>query len=333
MLSDMKLRMLVAVLGSLLLANLALAEKFTIAVIPDTQMEVKDDTGRFENRNRWLVAEREKLNLKFVLHAGDVVDFDTPDHIMYERASAAMKILDEAKLPYVLTLGNHDTAAVKGGEHPMVKGGGSAAPGNVNQNLRITTRFNAYFPTTRFQNLKGVKEEGKIDNAYHTFSAGGLDWLVINLELWARTDAIEWAAGVVKEHPNHNVIVVTHSYLNSKSEIEPKNGGYGDNSPQTIFEKLIKPFPNVRFVFSGHVGTQGYRKDETADGNTVHAFLQCYHDKTTNPVRLLEIDPDAGTVGSRVYCPLTSETKSDGSTMTIKDVKFVKPSPVAPAAR
>lgn len=302
---------------SLLAISARAEDKFTLAVIPDSQQEVlKPDDDRLLKRMEWLVTNREALNFKMILHVGDLLNWDTPDHIQYERASAAMAVLDKAGLPYAVALGNHDAAATQVG--------GSAAPGKVNTNLRNTTTFNTYFPPARFKALGGVYETGKVDNAWHTFSAGGLDWLVLNLELWARTGAVSWAKSVLRDHPNHNVIVLTHSHLSAKSAIEQTKGGYGDNSPQFVFDQLLKESANVRLVFSGHVGSHGYRTDVGTHGNTIHQFLQCYHDNFDNPVRLFEIDAKQGTIQTRVHCPSTGADKSDGSTMTITNMSWVR---------
>ena len=310
------------VLLACLLSGLASAENsFTIAVVPDSQQEVLDgkDT-RLANRFQWLIANREALNLKCVLHVGDMLNWDTADHIQYERASAAVKLLDEARLPYVFTQGNHDTFATGGTPE---KPGGSARPGNVHNNLRNTATCNRYFPLKRFTALGGVFEPGKIDNAWHTFHAGGLDWLVINLELWARTNAVAWAKTVVDQHPSFNVILLTHSFLTNGKGIESRNGGYGDNSPQYVFDQLIAPSPNFRLVFSGHTGVHGYRHDHGVAGNDIYEFLQTYHDPVTNPVRLFTIDTQAGTIKTHVFCPSQSKDKPDGSTLEIKGVKWV----------
>jgi len=297
---------------------------FTLAVGPDMQQEVLNpqDT-RLSNRFQWLVDHRDELRLKCFLQVGDFLNWDTADHAQYERASAALQILDRAELPYILTLGNHDTQATGGTpEHP----GGSARPGNTHDNQRITTVFNSYFPLSRFRLLGGVWEAGKIDNAWHTFHAGGLDWLVINLELWPRAEAVAWAKTVVAQHPAHNVILLTHSFLTPSPKglvIQQSNGGYGDNSPQYVFDELVKPYPNVRLVLCGHAGSHGYRVDKGDSGNTIYEFLQCSHDSRSNPVRLLTIDTQAGTIKSRVFCPFTNEYKDDGSSFEVSGVQWV----------
>jgi hypothetical protein len=86
----------------------------------------------------------------------------------------------------------------------------------------------------------------------------------------------------------------------------------------------MKPYANVRLVFSGHVGSWGYRTDKGTNGNTIYQFLQCYHD-TTNPTRLLEIDTKNGAIKTWVYCPSIGKNKDDGSAQMITGVQWVKP--------
>ncbi len=360
-------------LGSLSLLALPLHAQesentFTIAVGPDLQQEVlKDDDTRLANRFQWLVDNRKKLNLKIFLQTGDFMNWDTPDHDQYERGSKALAILDKADLPYQLAIGNHDTAATKVG--------GSAAPGNTHDNQRITTTFNRYFPVSRQKYLKGFYEPGKVDNAYQTFTAGGLNWLVINLELWPRAGAVAWAKKVADDHPNHNIILITHSFLTgggrpsfqrtpapgtnattpgnapavsaappappSASEpprpsgeigIEQRNGGYGDNSPQYVFDNFLSQCPNVRLVFCGHVGQHGYHTDKGVKGNTIYEFLTTYHSNVDNPVRLVTIDTKQGTIRTRVFCPSTGKDRDDGSTMTVTGIQWVPASANSRAA-
>ncbi|WP_043428931.1 metallophosphoesterase [Cystobacter fuscus] len=290
--------------------------KFTFVVIPDTQNEVVSNSTLIDHRMQWLVDNRSALDIRFVTQTGDMQNWDTPDHIQYERASNALEKLDAAGIPYALAIGNHDSAATCPG--------GSACPGNVNANLRNTTTFNTYFPVTRFQALAGVYETGKCDNAYHTFTAGGLNWLVLNLELWARTGAVEWAKTVLAQHPRHNVIVITHSHQTSSGAIEQSNGGYGNNSPQYVFDNALKQYANVRFIFSGHVGTSAYRKTTGIQGNEIHQILTTYHDSSTNPTRLIEVDTAANTFSTRVYSPYTNAEKQDGSKFSVSNVSWVR---------
>src|SRR5690554_6662684 len=118
------------------------AQKFTLPVVPDTQAEVWNNEEMFYSRFNWIVQQEDSLNIPFVLHVGDIVDFD--NHAHWKVADKGFEILDNAGIDYAVCLGNHDTEAV--GENS-----GSAAPGNTNLNLRKTEKFNSYFPVSRFE--------------------------------------------------------------------------------------------------------------------------------------------------------------------------------------
>ena len=215
----MKPARLILALASLWICTLGLPhaagaeDTFTLAVLPDVQQETAGP--RLQNRLQWLADHRAELNLAMVLQCGDLMNFNADPQ--YAHQSEALKVLDNAGIPYATTIGNHDTAAVK-------VDGGSAAPGNVNANLRNTAKYNAYFPVARYKRLAGTYEPGKIDNSYHTFTAGGLNWLVLILELWPRTGAVDWAKTVVAAHPDCNVILLTHAYLNKDGTIQKSRG-------------------------------------------------------------------------------------------------------------
>lgn len=271
---------------------------FTIAVLPDTQYEVFGG-DRFGNRTRWLVRNREALGLEYVLHTGDVVSWDTPSHDQYERASAALRVLDDAGVPTALAVGNHDTAAVAVG--------GSAVPeGDTRTLVRDTATFNAYFPVDRYK-PEGVFEPGRNDNNYQLFSAGGRDWMIVTLEMWPRPEAVAWAAGVVASHPERLVVVQTHSYLGTDGSVVTDRN-YGATSPQYLHDHLITAYPNIRLVFSGHVGEAAYRVERGVHGNPIASFLGAFHSLRSNPVRLVRIDTASGTVSTQLVSPVDGRT-------------------------
>jgi predicted xylan-binding protein with Ca-dependent carbohydrate-binding module/calcineurin-like phosphoesterase family protein len=275
--------------------------RFTFAVMPDTQQEVLRTTDtRFRNRTDWLVANRSTLDLRFVTHSGDVVNWDTPDHSQYVIAREAMRPLETAGIPYALAIGNHDTQATG-------VGGSARDPARTRELVRDTTVFNRYFTAAQYGAVRGQFEAGKVDNSYSTFSAGGVQWLLLTLELWPRVPVVDWAKGVVAANPRHNVIVVTHDYVDGAGNIE-QGAGYGATSPQYLYDNLVKQYANVRFVFSGHVGVAGGRVDTGVHGNRIHTYLQTFHSNTTNPVRLVEVDTAADSLHTWIYGPATNQT-------------------------
>lgn len=292
------------------------AKPFTLPILPDTQIEVRARPEMLHSQLDWLVKNRHDLQIPIVLHVGDIVDWDNTTQ--WKTASAAFETLDKANLPYALAVGNHDTAAVG-------KFSGSAAPGNTNQNVRKTDFFNTFFPVSRFRSQRGRFEPDKSDNAFYTFQAGNLNWLVITLEFCARPAPVAWANTVLDQFPKHNAIILTHFHLNSKGEINQNNAGYGDLSCQEIYNRMISQHANVRLVLSGHVDSSAHRTDIGVKGNTIYQILQDYQgqDSGGGYIRLLEIDPEKGTIAARMYSPFYDQTKTDKSQFTLSGVKFI----------
>ncbi|WP_211480910.1 metallophosphoesterase [Arcticibacter eurypsychrophilus] len=305
--------------GLILFSNINLfAQKFTIPIFPDTQGMVQSRHDMFFSELHWIAAKRDSLHIPFVLHVGDLVNFDNITH--YETASKGFEILDSAKIPYVIALGNHDTEAVG-------VNSGSAAPGNVNLNLRKTTKFNHYFPTSRFTAQKGRFEKDKSDNSYYTFEVENTRWLVISLEFCAREDAAKWMDKVISKHPKYNTIILTHYHLTPKGEINTTNAGYGDMKSSDIFERYIKPHKNVLMVLSGHVCYSASRVDMGLKGNQIYQILQDYQnaDSGGGYLRLLEIDVEKNTIMGKMYSPFyNKEIEGDESKVAFSDVKFIK---------
>lgn len=325
---------------------------FTIAVVPDTQMETAGHPKSFTGRIQWLIANRPALNLALVAQVGDLVDTDNcgessvvfldvartraqcnqamrdrnvfypiptkPDHYQYDNANNGLALLDQAGIPYSLAIGNHDGAAVCGGPACIGANPDWAVPGTktTRELLRSTGTWDSYFPASRFRGAQAYGTfEGHSGNMYQTLSAGNMRWLVINLELWPRAEAVAWARQVVAAHPQHNVIVNTHHYLSPDGSLSPVHGGYGDTSPQYLFDNLIKLYPNIRIVLSGHNNGSVHRLDVGVHGNPIHSFLTAFHDPTSAQTRLLTIDPAGDSLSSVLYVnpALSQQTLPEGA--------------------
>lgn len=300
----------------------AAGTSFSIAVIPDTQNEVFTESDqRYANRTQWLVDNKDRLNLAYVLHTGDNVSHGWLAPSQYDMATRAISILNHAGVPYALTIGNHDTRAVGWDGVDGSTGYGGAAYmynpeclerlGNTacksHLLLRETDEFNNAFPLTKLKNVGGVYQEGKVDNTWTTFAAADTRWLVLTLELWPRTEVLSWAEKVVAEHPKHNVIIQTHHYLDSNGTVSKSSGGYGKTAPVVLYDQIVSKYSNVKFVFSGHNGKFTKRTD-TNDGNVVVSYLGNDLRDHSNPVRVLTINTTTGTVTGKVYNPIGDTT-------------------------
>jgi hypothetical protein len=290
-------------------------KRFTIPVLPDTQESITRRNEMFYSQMRWLARSRDSLKAPIVLHVGDLVNFDNQQQ--WDIASKGYAILDSARIPYAIAVGNHDTEAVG-------VNNGSAAPGNVNANLRKTFKFNSSFPVKRFTSQQGRAEENKSDNAFYTFKAGGKKWMVITLEFCARESVARWMDSVMKAHPDHKVIVVTHYHLTPAGQVAPTNAGYGDMKVNDIFEEYIRPNKNAFMVVSGHVCYSASRTDQGSAGHTIYQVLSDYQCKDDGGgyIRLLDFDLKKRKITAKMYSPFYNKTLTDSSAFVLSRIRF-----------
>lgn len=224
---------------------------FTLVILPDTQFYTTKvygsfggTPGMFTQQTQWIIDNKTQTNIAFVMHEGDCTQDNL--EIEWQRARGSMSLLDGV-VPYAVAVGNHD--------------------GLVNK-MNDTTLFNKYFSVTNYEDspsFGGVFEAGHMDNSYHFFSAGGLDWLVLSLEFGPRDEVLAWANTVVSNHPDRRVILVTHTHVYTDNTLHgtfryhgAKPTDYGrENDGTHVWQKLIRHHPNFAFVFNGHVHENG----------------------------------------------------------------------------
>jgi hypothetical protein len=163
-----------------------------------------------------------------------------------------------------------------------------------------------------------------LENAAFEFtSPHGRKIVVLSLEFAPRDNIVSWAKGVISQekYKDHTVIVLTHSYMNSKNEHIVKenypieNGNYG----KALFEKLVKPSENIQMVFAGHIGAPdnqeahiAFRVDTNASGKKVQQMV--FNAQALGGgwmgnggdgwLRILEFLPDNKTVKVKTFSPL-----------------------------
>ena len=275
---------------------------WTLAILPDTQIYSLSYPGLHVAQTHWIAANREKRKIRFTLGLGDITDRNTP--VEWERAAAAMKILTDAGVQWAVVTGNHDHGP-----------GGDASTRDTRLNDYFSLEERAEQPT-----FGGAMEEGKLENTFHRFEAGGRKWIVMCLEWAPRDVAVDWANKVMSEHADRDGILVTHAFMfnddtryDDRGPKQPWNPhAYRTPAPvndgQELWDKLVRKH---RFVFTlnGHVlgdGT-GYRVDRNDAGQRVHQILSNYQFRPLGGegyLRLMEFAPDGRTVRVRTYSAL-----------------------------
>lgn len=276
---------------------------WSIVLLPDTQIYSQNYPGLFEAQTAWIADNIKDRNIKFVLHLGDITNVNSVPEWKFARK--AMANLDGV-MPYAFVTGNHDHGP-----------GGNASTRD--------TYLNDHFKVSQYQDwptFGGVKDAGKMDNSFHLFSAGGVDFIVLALE-WAVQDAtIEWAQSILDQHPTRTAILLTHAYMNNNDfrydhtdTSKPQTYNPHDystpglkNDGQQLWDKLVKK-NNIAFTFNGHVlgdGT-GFRIDNNDAGKPVAQMLVNYQMRALGGesyLRILEFQPDGKTVKVTSHSPV-----------------------------
>ena len=284
----------------------AVQGSWSLIVLPDMQLQTRVYPGLNHLQTLWILENKDKYNIKYVIGNGDVTDWNT--QIEWERANRSFRRLD-GKVPYAIAMGNHDYIPHDGSEE------------------RHTFNYNYWFAPSRFSacpTFGGVMED-RIDNAYYLFKAGGQDWLILTLEWAPRDKVLEWANSIYEKYSHCKVIVVTHAYLYKDStrydwatkgaEQAYAPGDIGNDGEQ-IWQKLVKKHQNSFMVICGHVVddqqdyVSGLLVSQTDYGNPVYQMVVNYQQRPMGGealLRILEFLHDGQTIQIKTYSPLNEE--------------------------
>jgi len=282
--------------------------EFSVVVLPDTQIYAWKYPELFHAQTRWVAENREKYDIEYVLHVGDVVEHNSDKE--WKIARKAFSLLD-GRVPFAIALGNHDI-------------------GPRGSSKSRDTLFGEYFPLVdlkKWPSFGGVydKQPGKGENIYHVFQAGGRDWLALVLEFGPRDDVLRWAGEVVARHPEHAVILITHAYLHNDGRrydrgipdqhYPPQDypiarDKAGLNTGEDIWRKLVCKNRNMVMVISGHVCVAARLTSHGDAGNRIHQMVVDYQNQERGGngwLRLLQFSEGGRTVNVRDYSPVLDE--------------------------
>ena len=302
---------------------------FTIAVLPDTQYATEADVAPAETamaaQTAWLAANADLLDLRFVLHEGDLVD-DACDPAQWDRAVAAMATLADAGIPYAISAGNHDIRY-----YPYEPDACTDGPA-----VDHPEEFTAHFPLAAAQAMPTFGGSFSATDAlstFHTFEADGERFLVLALEFGPEAAEADWALQVARDHADHHVILLTHDLIGPDGELRGGASTSTSALPKPprltgaeLWDRLVAPAPNVVLTLNGHVteGTAGRSVAPDATGRPVHRLLanfQTLDGGRTGYLRLLTVDPAAATIEVRTYSPvLDSWLTDDANQFTLTDL-------------
>ncbi len=259
------------------------AEPFTLVTLPDTQHYSESYPDVFMSQTQWIIANIQELNIAYVAHLGDIVQYaDVIDQ--WENANDAISVLDTLPtLPYGLAVGNHD-------QDPCCSG----APDG-------TDNFNMYFPYARYAGVVdwyGGHYGNDNDNHYCFFSAGGMEFIVLHFEFdtSANPDVLAWADQLLTQHSDKRAIIAMH-YLCRTGNPAP----FSSQGAATY--QALKHHSNLFMMHGGHISGEGIRTD-TYDGSTIYSILSDYQNRPSGGdgwLRYYEFQPANNQIVARTY--------------------------------
>ena len=247
-------------------------DEFTFVFYPDIQDTVDYQKDLIYMQNQWVADHADDMNLKAVLTLGDLTNASF-SHWSVTRD--AFKIFDNAEIPYIPLLGNHDYD-----DQTLTSAGG-----------RDTGHFNEIFEYEDFINKEwfvGSKEPNKLDNAYYTFNGGGVDYLIFALEFGPSDSTLDWVSSIIDkpEYADYRVIILSHNIVGRSGYFTDDNNGastYGFanypgvdvNNGDEMWDILLSKHDNIIMAAGGHVtGDTIMKRVDTGDnGNKVLSML------------------------------------------------------------
>lgn len=260
---------------------------FSFAWITDTQYYTESWPEHYVNQNQWIVDHAEDWKIKYVIHTGDIVDeYDMISQ--WENADKAMKIFDDAGMPYGVLAGNHDVAA-----------------GNM-----LYQNYWNYFGEQRFADSScyGGSYHNNAGH-YDLISQNGQDFLLLYMSWDIYEDEINWMNQVLQQYPDRKAIILLHRYTN----VNEKENTYLDYAGKVIQKEVVAKNPNVFAVLNGHYHGSSFETaafDDDGDGireRTVYQICTDYQSAFEGGeeyIKFLYFDLKGGKVYMNSYSPL-----------------------------
>ncbi|HEU5139059.1 MAG TPA: metallophosphoesterase, partial [Bacillales bacterium] len=257
---------------------------YTFVWMTDTQYYSALYPDVFQSEVNWLKDTMDDLNTKYVFHTGDIVNAITQDY-QWKRASRFLSVLDEAKVPYGLLAGDHDT-----GYHP--------------RHVNDYSVYRKYFGADRYQDRPyygGTYKDNR--GHYDLISAGGNDYIMVYMGWGIGDEEINWMNQVLASHADRKAILCFHQYL--------YNDGTRSALGNRIFEEVVKTNENVIMTLNGHrkVARRVDQIDDDGDGSPDRKVYQLMANYQSGPkggsgyMTLLHFDTDSDKIYVNTYSP------------------------------
>jgi hypothetical protein len=316
---------IVAILQSLLISS---QDSFEFIVLPDTQTYMEEFPEVFMKQMQWIAQQDNRFS--FVLHEGDITQNNSEKE--WEIAREGFALID-GKIPYNLSLGNHDMGS-EAGKFADIR------------NTKLANNFFDHKDYVKQSKSIATFPKDSIDNNCAEYHLLNEKWIVFSLEFGPRNKVIDWASALIKKHPDHNVIFNTHSYMYNDNTLQggddwylPQKYGIGKDTGENavndggdLWEKLIKKHKNIVMVFSGHILGAGVGQlvSKNDFGTNVYQMLANYQKNVkgvekgdSGYLRIIKVDKKSKSISVKTYSPWLDNFRTEPDhEFTFSDVKI-----------
>ena len=298
----------------------AAAEPFVFVSLPDTQIYAEDrqpDSTRtpavtdprgtgaiFFDQTEWIVDHAAERRIRYVQHLGDIVQ-DGNDLGEWALAKDAMDLLLQADIPHGTVMGNHDD----------------------NHGPDYRSNYLTYFGPQEFDDRPWYTASSPAGAAsFQRFEHEGVKLGFLNLSIDHPQAEVDWARGVVTDHPDTIFILGVHRYM---WDLKLAGGRYGEDvqtifgtfnqaqnpidavvdpvDAETLFQEFVSQHPNVLMIHAGHFHSDWLRLDGlNSAGQTILQILTDYQNSRNGGdgyLRIYSLDFDANTLSFETWSP------------------------------
>ncbi len=224
---------------------------YSIAIIGDQQKVSCTYPESLHYIYDWILANKETKKIGYVMALGDITnDRDkVPEWTLVGQQFQRLS----GNLPFAICRGNHD----------------------------YSEPYNTYLNFEGYTADIAGTYNGKLESMYKLAKLGKTDYLILSLDYGPKDEELAWACEVVEQHPDHKVIVITHSYMAADGTTTDENDetapttNYGYNNGDDIWEQFVRKYENIVLVLSGHIASDQLRATKTVGdhGNVVTQLL------------------------------------------------------------
>lgn len=275
------------------------SEAFTIILIPDTQNYWPAKNGKMAyNQSKWIVENKEKLNIELVIHLGDIVN-TWNSKSEWDMAENMINILDHDGIPYITLAGNHDF--------------GNPYSSKIKRNFDFFDTFPESVLISN-QTLENNQITSDRPNTYTMLTVGKNEFMIVSMEYCPPLSVVKQVSEFIKQHPDIPVILATHAFLRNDASwtsvsgggICTKIAGTDDYSTKVIWDEIVYPNANVFLVVAGHSGGDNKRIDYNIAGKPVQQVVIDYQHKKNGGDGMLKIvrfEPKEDKIYFQTYSP------------------------------